>query len=58
MCIDGNMCEKPRLKDFLQKRADNDPNKLVINVIVDVLKFMNKADQSDDITVMSTSFNG
>ena len=55
---DGNMYEEPRLESFLQKRADNEPNKLVRNVIVDVLKFMNKADQSDDITVMSVGYNG
>ncbi|MAO66302.1 MAG: fused response regulator/phosphatase [Balneola sp.] len=54
----GDMFEEPRLEKLLQKHAKDDTSKLVRNVIVDVLKFMNKADQSDDITVMSVGYNG
>jgi sigma-B regulation protein RsbU (phosphoserine phosphatase) len=54
----GDMYEEPRLETFLAKHANDDLNKLVRSLIVDVLKFMGKADQSDDITVLSVSYNG
>jgi sigma-B regulation protein RsbU (phosphoserine phosphatase) len=54
----GDMYEEPRLEAFLAKHADDDLNKLVRSLIVDVLKFMGKADQSDDITVLSVGYNG
>lgn len=52
------MYEEPRLEAFLAKHADDDVSKLVRSLIVDVLKFMGKADQSDDITVLSVGYNG
>jgi sigma-B regulation protein RsbU (phosphoserine phosphatase) len=54
----GDMYEEPRLEAFLAKHANDDLNKLVRSLIVDVLKFMGKADQSDDITVLSVGYNG
>jgi sigma-B regulation protein RsbU (phosphoserine phosphatase) len=52
------MYEEPRLEAFLAKHADNDVNKMVRSLVVDVLKFMGKADQSDDITILSVGYNG
>lgn len=54
----GDMYEEPRLETFLAKHADDDLHKLVRSLIVDVLKFMGKADQSDDITVLAVGYNG
>lgn len=54
----GDMYEEPRLEAFLAKHADDDLHKLVRSLIVDVLKFMGKADQSDDITVLAVGYNG
>lgn len=53
-----DMYEEPRLEAFLAKHANDNLNKLVRSLIVDVLKFMGKADQSDDITVLSVGYNG
>ncbi len=55
---DESMYEEPRLEAFLEKHSEDDINKLVRSLIVDVLKFMGKADQSDDITVLSVGYNG
>ncbi|MEX2602780.1 MAG: SpoIIE family protein phosphatase [Gracilimonas sp.] len=54
----GDMYEEPRLETFLAKHAKDDITKLVRSLIVDVLKYMGKADQSDDITVLSVGYNG
>lgn len=54
----GDMYEEPRLEAFLTKHAQDDTTKLVRSLIVDVLKFMGKVDQSDDITVLSVGYNG
>lgn len=54
----AEMYEEPRLEAFLAKHTADDVNKLVRSLIVDVLKFMGKADQSDDITVLSVGYNG
>ncbi len=53
-----DMYEEPRLEAFLQKHHQDNLNKLVRSLIVDVMKFMGKADQSDDITVLSVEYNG
>ena len=55
---DGSMYEEPRLEAFLEKHAGDDLSKMVRSLVVDVLKFMGKADQSDDITVLSVGYNG
>jgi sigma-B regulation protein RsbU (phosphoserine phosphatase) len=54
----GDMYEEPRLEAFLAKHAEDDLNKLIRSLVVDVLKFMGKADQSDDITMLSVGYNG
>lgn len=54
----GDMYEEPRLEAFLQKHHQDDLNKTVRGLLVDVLKFMGKADQSDDITILSVGYNG
>lgn len=56
--VNGDMYEEPRLEAFLAKHAKDDIHKLVRSLVVDVLKFMGKADQSDDITVLSVEYNG
>lgn len=56
--VDGSMYEEPRLEAFLEKHSKDNINKLVRSLIVDVLKFMGKADQSDDITVLAVGYNG
>lgn len=58
MASDGSMYEEPRLEAFLEKHSKDDNSKLVRSLIVDVLKFMGKADQSDDITILSVGYNG
>jgi|TARA_R100001015_G_C4609092_1_gene164363 sigma-B regulation protein RsbU (phosphoserine phosphatase) len=58
MAENEDMYEEPRLEAFLKKHSEDDLNKLVRSLIVDVLKFMGKADQSDDITVLSVGYNG
>jgi sigma-B regulation protein RsbU (phosphoserine phosphatase) len=55
---DGSMYEEPRLEAFLEKHSKDDNSKLVRSLIVDVLKFMGKADQSDDITILSVGYDG
>ncbi|MFN1834780.1 PP2C family protein-serine/threonine phosphatase [Balneola sp. MJW-20] len=53
-----DMYEEPRLEEFLAKHHEDGINKLVRSLIVDVLKFMGKANQSDDITILSVEFAG
>lgn len=52
----GVMYEEPRLEKFLANHAEDDLKKLVRGLVVDILKFMGKADQSDDITILSVEF--
>lgn len=54
----GEMYEEPRLEALLKKHSADGINKMVQSLIVEVLKFMGKADQSDDITVLSVGYNG
>ncbi|MEX0719063.1 MAG: SpoIIE family protein phosphatase [Balneolaceae bacterium] len=53
-----DMYEEPRLEAFLAKHSEDNLNKLVRSLIVDVLKFMGKANQADDITLLSVEYNG
>lgn len=53
-----DMYEEPRLEAFLARHREDTLSKLVRGLVVDVLKFMGKADQSDDITVLSVKYNG
>lgn len=55
---DGEMYEEPRLEEFLKKRYKDATSTMVRALIVDVLKFAGKADQSDDITVLAVGYEG
>lgn len=46
------MYEEERLESYLRNHASDLEEKLLRGIIVDVLKFINKAQQSDDITLM------
>jgi len=50
--------EEERLEEFLIKHAGDNINKLLRGIIVDVLKFANKAEQSDDITLLVMEYLG
>lgn len=50
--------KEERLEAFLKKHADDNINKLLRGIIVDVLKFANKAKQSDDITLLVLEYLG
>jgi sigma-B regulation protein RsbU (phosphoserine phosphatase) len=54
---DQNMYEEERLEAYLKDRADHHEEKLVRGVLADVLKFVGKADQSDDITMLSIGYS-
>ena len=58
MAENEDMYEEPRLEEFLAKHSQNHLNKLVRSLVVDVLKFMGKADQSDDITILALEYFG
>ncbi|GAB5409826.1 MAG: SpoIIE family protein phosphatase [Balneolaceae bacterium] len=55
---DGDMYEEPRLEEFLTKHGSDDIEKMVRSLVVDVLKFMGKADQSDDVTILALEYLG
>ncbi|MEO9886125.1 MAG: SpoIIE family protein phosphatase [Balneola sp.] len=55
---DESMYEEPRLEAFLEKHTDTAPEKLVRSLLVDVLKFIGKANQSDDITILCVEYTG
>ena len=58
MAENEDMYEEARLENFLDNHGQDDLNKLVRGLVVDVLKFMGKADQSDDITLMALEYFG
>ena len=51
-----DMYEEERLESYLRNHASDSEEKLLRGIIVDVLKFINKAHQSDDITLMVLDF--
>lgn len=55
---DEVMYEEPRLEAFLAKHSSDDIHKLVRSLVVDVLKFMGREDQSDDITMLAVEYHG
>jgi len=55
---DGDMYEEPRLEEFLRKHGSDDIEKMVRSLVVDVLKFMGKEDQSDDVTILALEYKG
>ncbi len=50
------MYEEERLINYLSAHKSAPLNKLLRGIIVDVLKFINKANQSDDITLLSLEY--
>lgn len=52
------MYEEERLEEYLLKHPGDSDGKLLRGLIVDALKFINKANQSDDITLMVLEFIG
>jgi sigma-B regulation protein RsbU (phosphoserine phosphatase) len=54
---DKAMYGKSRLEDFLIGRSEYEEEKIVRSVLAEVLKFIGKADQSDDITLMSLGYH-
>lgn len=56
--LSGDFYDEPRLEECLEKHSGNTLKKLVGNVIVNVLSFLGKAEQSDDITILSLQYNG
>lgn len=53
-----DMYEEERLEKFLETHPDSSDDKLLRGIIVDVLKFMNKAHQADDITLLVLEYAG
>ncbi|WP_441000503.1 SpoIIE family protein phosphatase [Fodinibius sp. SL11] len=47
-----DMYDEERLEEYLAKHAADSDGKLLRGIIVDVLKFINRAQQSDDITLL------
>tara|TARA_R110002096_G_scaffold97694_8_gene217699 strand:- start:12072 stop:13232 length:1161 start_codon:yes stop_codon:yes gene_type:complete len=58
MNVEEDMYEEPRLEEFLAKHHTDGIDKLVRSLVVDVLKFMGKANQSDDVTILSLEYLG
>lgn len=56
--VDESMYEEERLIEFLKKHNDDTLEKLIRSLLVDLLKFMGIADQSDDITMLALRYNG
>jgi len=54
----GEMYEEERLEEYLRKHPGDSDGKLLRGLIVDALKFINKANQSDDITLLVLEFLG
>lgn len=52
----GEMYMEQRLLPYLDTHRPQNPDNVVRGVVVDVLKFMGKATQSDDVTVLSLEY--
>lgn len=52
------MYEDERVEEYLRTHSKDSDGKLLRGIIVDTLKFMNKAHQSDDITLLVLEYNG
>jgi len=50
--------DEEKLIEYLTGRNEDNLNKILRGVIVDVLKFMNKANQADDITLLAMEYVG
>ena len=54
----NDMYDEDRLVQYLKSHQKRDIDKLVKGIIVDVLKFMGKVNQSDDVTLLSLEYRG
>jgi sigma-B regulation protein RsbU (phosphoserine phosphatase) len=54
----GKMYEETGLENYLRNHSSYSDEKLLRSIIVDVLKFMNKAEQADDITLLVLEYSG
>jgi phosphoserine phosphatase RsbU/P len=54
----GEFFEEQRVIDYLKKSVDKSLNSRVKGLFLEVMKFAGTAPQSDDITVLSTTFTG
>ena len=54
----NDMYDENRLVQYLKSHQTGDIDKLVKGIIVDVLKFMGKVNQSDDVTLLSLEYRG
>ena len=54
----NDMYDENRLVQYLKSHQTGDIDKLVKGIIVDVLKFMGKVNQSDDVTLLSLEYCG
>lgn len=52
------MYEEERVEEYLRNHSKDSDGKLLRGIIVDTLKFMNKAHQSDDITLLVLEYKG
>ncbi len=52
------MYEEDRLVRYLESHRPDDIDKLIRGIIVDVLKYMGKTNQTDDITLLSLEYYG
>ncbi len=52
------MYEEERVEQYLRTHSSDSDGKLLRGIIVDTLKFMNKAHQSDDITLLVLEYKG
>lgn len=50
--------EEERVEEYLRTHSKDSDGKLLRGIIVDTLKFMNKAHQSDDITLLVLEYKG
>jgi sigma-B regulation protein RsbU (phosphoserine phosphatase) len=55
---DEMMYEEERLEKYLRNHPSYSDGKLLRGIIVDTLKFINKAQQSDDITLLVLEYQG
>lgn len=55
---DGEMYNEELYEQFLEGRDKDSSQKIVQSTMVEVLQFVGKADQSDDITVLGLRYNG
>ena len=58
MNVEQEMYREDRLRDYMEKHKPDALENLVRGIVADVLKFMGKATQADDITLLSLEYRG